>query len=253
MKKIIILFVLVFALGSSASFAAEKIVVFAAASVTDMMDEIMAGYNKANGTDIVGSYAASGVLSRQIDAGAPAAIFISADQKWMDELDKKGLLEKDTRKDYLGNSLVLVASAKSDLKYDFSGKVTLSSLLGAKGKFAIGDPEYVPAGNYAKNALTKLGQWSSLEPSLVLMDNVRVVLTHVGMGSAMMGVVYGSDAAASKDVKILSEFPADSYPAIRYPIAIIAKNKSADVQKFYDYLMTPEVKTIIKKHGFSAL
>lgn len=250
MKRV---FTAIFMLAAAVSFAADQIVIYAASSVTDMMDEIMAAYNKDNGTNIVGSYAASGTLARQIGAGSPAAIFISADPKWMDELEKKDLIDDKSRKDYLGNKLVLVANIKSKLSYDFKAENTLDGLLKKGERFTIGDPQYVPAGKYAQQALVKLGQWDKLLPHLVLADNVRVALMYVERDEAVLGAVYGSDAAASGKVKILSNFPDDSYAAIRYPIAIIKQNKNEEVEKFYKHLTSPEIKKTIEKYGFSPL
>jgi molybdate transport system substrate-binding protein len=250
MKRLFLTFLFII-IAFSAS-AAEKFIVFAAASVTDMMEEILKDYNKKNGTEITGSYAASGALARQIEQDAPAAIFISADPKWTDDLESKNFIDKASRKDYLGNILVLVAPLDSKLAYDFkSGKI--AALLKKDDKFAIGDPEYVPAGNYAKVSLTSLGQWADVEKSLVMAENVRVVLAFVARGEAALGAVYGSDASLSKDVKVLAEFPKGSYPEVSYPIAIVSKNKTAEVEKFYKYLLSDEVKLIIKKYGFSAL
>jgi molybdate transport system substrate-binding protein len=249
MKRLVLTFIFII-IAFSAS-AAEKFIVFAAASVTDMMEEILKDYNKKNGTEITGSYAASGALARQIEQDAPAAVFISADPKWTDELESKNLIDKASRKDYLGNILVLVAPLDSKLTYDFKGKI--AALLKKGDKFAIGDPEYVPAGNYAKVSLTALGQWADVEKSLVMAENVRVVLAFVARGEAALGAVYGSDASLSKDVKVLAEFPKGSYPEVSYPIAMVSKNKTAEVEKFYKYLLSDEVKPIIKKYGFSAL
>ncbi|MDR2401821.1 MAG: molybdate ABC transporter substrate-binding protein, partial [Deferribacteraceae bacterium] len=221
--------------------AAEKFVVFAAASVTDLMEEILKDYNKKNSTEILGSYAASGALARQIMDDAPAAIFISADPKWTNELVDKNLIDKSSLKDYLGNILVLIAPLDSKLTYDFKGEKKLSSLLKKDDKFAIGDPEYVPAGNYAKESLTALGQWAELEKSFVRAENVRVVLSFVARGEAALGAVYGSDASLSKDIKVLTEFPEGTYPKVSYPIAIIEKNKTAEVVKFYNYLLSDDV------------
>jgi molybdate transport system substrate-binding protein len=242
------LFVIIFAFSAA---AAEKIIVFAAASVTDMMEEILKDYNKKNNTEILGSYAASGALARQIMDDAPAAIFISADPKWTDELAAKNLIDKGSLKDYLGNILVLIAPLDSKLTYDFKGGKKLADLLKKGEKFAIGDPEYVPAGNYAKTSLTFIGQWNDLEKSFVRAENVRVVLSFVARGEAALGAVYGSDASLSKDVKVLAEFPEGSYPKVSYPIVMIEKNKTAEVQKFYNHLLSDAVKPIIKKYGFS--
>ncbi|MDR2105605.1 MAG: molybdate ABC transporter substrate-binding protein [Deferribacteraceae bacterium] len=243
--------VFIFVITAFTASAAEKFLVFAAASVTDLMEEILKEYNRANSTEIAGSYAASGALARQIMDDAPAAIFISADPKWTDELAAKNLIDKASLKDYLGNILVLIAPVDSKLSYDFASGKKLSSLLKKGDKFAIGDPEYVPAGSYAKASLTSLGQWADLEKSFVRAENVRVVLSFVSRGEAALGAVYGSDASLSKDVKVLAEFPAGSYPKVSYPIAIIAKNKTPEVEKFYKYLLSAEVKPIIKRYGFS--
>ena len=249
MKKLV--FTILVLLVSTAVFAAEKVTIYAAASTTDMLNEVIALYNKAGG-DVVPSYASSGSLARQIEQDAPAAIFVSANQEWMDYLEEKGFVEKTDRSDWLGNILVLVAPADSKSTFKFAGKKTLIKELG-KDKLSMGDPNHVPAGQYAKEAFEKLGLWKDLEPKVILADNVRVALMYVARGETPLGVVFGSDAVASKDIKVLDEFPADSYGTISYPIGFIKGKKTAEAEKFYMFLQTDEVKEIVKKYGFAPL
>ena len=234
------------------ALAAEKVTIYAAASTTDMLTELIDAYNKQGG-NAVGSFASSGVLARQIEAGAPADIFISANQEWMDYLAEKKLVADGTRKNWLGNTLVLIAPSDSKASYKFAKGAKLSGLI-AKEKLAIGDPNHVPAGTYAKQAMENLGIWSDIEKNIAAAENVRVVLTLVSRGEAPLGIVFGSDYVAAKDtVKLIDTVPADAFDTISYPIGIITKHDNAEVKKFYNFLMTDSAKAVINKYGFELL
>lgn len=249
MKQVLLTaFVLCFSIFNISAFAAEKVTVFAAASTTNLMDELISMYN-AEGGNVKGSYAGSGILAKQIESGAPAAIFISANQEWADYIDQQELTENGTRKNFLGNNLVLIGATDSKIKMDLSKKPDLSKILNG-GKLVIGAPESVPAGKYAKDAFMKLGMWDSLQKNIASVENVRVALSFVSRGEAPLGVVFGTDAAADKNVKVIAEFPGDTHDAINYPILIVKGKGSAEVKKFYDFLLGGEAKKVYKKYGF---
>lgn len=188
-----------------------KITVFAAASLTNAMQDIATQYQKEKHVDVVSSFASSSTLARQIEAGAPADLFISADQKWMDYAVDKKAIDTATRETLLGNSLVVVAP-KSSEQQDFTiNKETNWTTLLHGGRLAVGDPEHVPAGIYAKEALQKLGAWDTLSGKLAPAEDVRGALALVERNEAPLGIVYGSDAVASKGVKVVATFPEDTH------------------------------------------
>ncbi|AUU90004.1 MULTISPECIES: molybdate ABC transporter substrate-binding protein [Phytobacter] len=229
----------------------EKITVFAAASLTNAMQDIAAAYKKEKNVEVVSSFASSSTLARQIEAGAPADLFISADQKWMDYAVDKKSIDTGTRVTLLGNSLVVVApksSAQDDITVDAA---TDWATLLKGGRLAVGDPEHVPAGIYAKEALQKLGAWDKLSPSLAPAEDVRGALALVERSEAPLGIVYGSDAVASKGVKVVGTFPENSHQKVEYPMAITEGHKNATVSAFYDYLKTPEASAVFKRYGFT--
>jgi molybdate transport system substrate-binding protein len=238
-----------FALLSNSSAFAADINIFAAASMKGALDEIGAAYKAKTGNGIVATYAATGTLAKQIEAAAPADVFISADEQWMDELASKNLIKADTRKDIAGNTLVVVEGkdAKIDVKLD-----ALAAALG-DGKLALADVASVPAGKYAKAALDKLGQWSSVEKNVVMQDNVRGALALVAKGEAKLGVVYGSDVLAEPKVAVAATFPEESHAPIRYPAAVVAASQNADAANFAAFLSGDEAQAILKKDGFSAV
>lgn len=228
-----------------------KITVFAAASLTNAMQDIAQAYKKANRVEVVSSFASSSTLARQIEAGAPADLFISADQKWMDYAVDKKSIDKATRTTLLGNSLVVVAPKASDRSdITINAKTDWASLLQG-GRLAVGDPDHVPAGIYAKEALQKLGAWETLSPKLAPAEDVRGALALVERNEAPLGIVYGSDAVASKGVKVVGTFPEDSHKKVEYPLAIVDGHKNATVTAFYDYLKGPEASAIFKRYGFT--
>jgi molybdate transport system substrate-binding protein len=232
---------------------ADDVVVFAAASLKDSLDAINADWQKASGKHATISYAASSALAKQIEAAAPADVFISADLDWMDYLDKKSLIAPGTRHNLLGNVLVLIAPADSkaaavDIKQD----VPLAKLLNG-GKLAMADPNAVPAGKYGKAALTKLGVWDSLSTSVAAAENVRACLLLVARGEAPYGIVYKTDAAIEPKVRIVGTFPSDTVPPIIYPIGQVASSKNPDDVAFINYLSGPDATKQFEHYGFSVL
>jgi len=246
----LILALTLFAAGSAA--AADKITVFAAASLTDALNAIDASYTAKSGTAVATSFAASSTLARQIEAGAPAQIFLSADSKWMDYLDKKGLIEPGTRHDVLGNKLALIAPSDSpSATLSIDRTLDWQHFLGPEGHLAVGDPDHVPAGIYAKEALTNLGVWSLLSPRLARADDVRGALTLVERGEAPLGIVYVTDARVSTHVKIVGVFPEDSHSPIIYPFAIVKGASSPAVQAYFRFLNGAEARTVFNRYGFA--
>lgn len=242
--------ILVAGLGVQAQ-AAEKITVFAAASLTNALQDIATQYQKEKGVQVVSSFASSSTLARQIEQGAPADLFISADQQWMDYVISKQQMVDNTRYTLLGNELVLISAANSKInKVDISEKTEWTKLTG-DSRLAVGDPDHVPAGIYAKEALQKLGAWSTLEPKLARASDVRAAMALVEREEAPVGIVYGSDAVASKKVKVIGIFPASSHKPVEYPMAMVKGHENATVSGFYDYLKTPAAAAIFKKYGFT--
>ena len=228
-----------------------KITVFAAASLTSAMQDIAAVYKKEKNVDVVSSFASSSTLARQIEAGAPADLFISADQKWMDYAVDKKAVDAASRVTLLGNSLVVVApKASTQGEVSINKETNWTSLLKG-GRLAVGDPEHVPAGIYAKEALQKMGAWETLAPQLAPAEDVRGALALVARNEAPLGIVYGSDAVAEKGVKVVGTFPEDSHKKVEYPVAIIDGHKNATVSAFYDYLKGPQASAIFKRYGFT--
>ncbi|MEQ1961859.1 molybdate ABC transporter substrate-binding protein [Xenorhabdus khoisanae] len=234
-------------------WATDKVTVFAAASLTNALDDIAAQYKKEKQGDIVASYASSSTLARQIEQGAPADIFISADQQWMNYVSGKQLIAENTRHTLLGNQLVLIAPKESKLeKIDINKETKWKSLL-AGGRLAVGDPDHVPVGIYAKESLQYLKAWDMVNPLMARTNNVRSSMALVERAEAPLGIVYGSDAVASKKVKVVGVFPPESHKPVEYPIVIIKGHEKQAVRDFYDYLKTPEAAEIFKRYGFSPL
>ena len=228
-----------------------KVTVFAAASLTNAMQDIAKEYKKEKNVEVVSSFASSSTLARQIEAGAPADLFISADQKWMDYAAGKKSIDSASRTTLLGNSLVVVApKASAQGEININDKTDWTSLLKG-GRLAVGDPEHVPAGIYAKEALQKLGAWETLSPKLAPAEDVRGALALVERSEAPLGIVYGSVAVDSKWVKVVGTFPEDSHMKVEYPLAIVDGHKNATVSAFYDYLKGPEASAIFTRYGFT--
>lgn len=231
--------------------AAENITVFAAASLTNALQEIADQYQQGKEVKIVSSFASSSTLARQIEQGAPADLFISADQQWMDYAVQKKTIDEASRFTLLGNELVLVAPTESKPQpVAISASTDWKSLLKGQ-RLSVGDPDHVPAGIYAREALQKLGAWDSLSSQLAPGNSVRVALALVERNEAPYGIVYGSDAIASKKVTVVGTFPEKSHKPVEYPMAMVKDHNSATVTAFYNYLKGPEAAAIFKRYGFT--
>ena len=226
--------------------------VFAAASMKTALDAIATAWKAKTGKMIVISYGSSGTLAKQIEAGAPADLFISADQKWMDVLIKDGAIKPETRVNLLGNALVLVAPSVASVPMKIEKGFDLAGALG-DGKLAVCTVSSCPAGIYGKEALTKLGIWPAVEPKLAQADNVRAALLLVARGEAKYGIVYATDAKAEPKVKVVGTFPEDSHAPIVYPVAVIKESKSPDAAALEAFLRAPEAVTILEGQGFTML
>jgi len=235
-------------LASPLSVAAD-VTVFAAASLKEAMDDQAKQFNANTGNKVIVSYGASSALAKQIEAGAPADIFISADLDWMDYLDQKHLIAPKGRVDLLRNSLVLIAPSSSTAQLRIGPNFELAAALG-KEKLAMADPDSVPAGKYGKSALEKLGVWTSVEKQVVRAENVRAALALVSRGEAPFGIVYKTDALVDKGVRVVDTFPPDSHPPIIYPAAAVAEHKSPAAGPLLDYLRSAPARSIWEKYGF---
>ncbi len=231
--------------------AAENITVFAAASLTNALQDIATQYEKGKDVKIVSSFASSSTLARQIEQGAPADLFISADQQWMDYAVGKKAMDDSTRYTLLGNELVLIAPVASKPQpVSISKNTDWKSLLKGQ-RLAVGDPDHVPAGIYAKEALQNLGAWETLSPVMARANNVRAALALVERDETPYGIVYGSDAIASQKVTVVGIFPEESHKPVEYPMAVVKDHNKPDVSAFYRYLKGPEAAAIFKRYGFS--
>lgn len=237
--------------GKAAAAEPETLTVFAAASTTNAMNDIGKMFAEKGTAKYVPSYASSSTLAKQIEKGAPANVFVSADEPWMNYLDERKMVEPGTRFDLLGNKLVLIAPSDSKTtKVEIGPKFDLVKLLG-DGKLAVGDPDHVPAGKYAKAALQKLEIWSAVEGKLARAADVRGALTLVERGETPFGIVYSTDAAITPRVRVVGVFPEGSHPKIVYPVALIAGKATPAAKGFIEFLKTPAVKAVFEKYGFS--
>jgi molybdate transport system substrate-binding protein len=232
--------------------AQESITIFAAASMKNALDDANAAFTKATGVKVTASYAASSALAKQIEGGAPADVFISADLQWMDYVAQKNLIKPDSRVNLLGNKLVLIAPADSKLDKVTIAKPFDIAKLAGDGRIAVADVKAVPAGLYAKAALESLDGWTAAEPKLAMAENVRATLSFVARGETPIGIVYETDAKVEPKVKIVGVFPEGSHPVIVYPVAATAAAK-ADAGKYLTFLRGAESKAIFEKYGFSFL
>jgi molybdate transport system substrate-binding protein len=240
------------ALPQIAAAQQKSITIFAAASMKNALDDIDDAYSRQSGVKIVASYAASSALMKQIEQGAPADVFVSADLKWMDYGAERKLINTATRINLLGNRLVLIAPKDSKI-----GTVTIApgfdlAALAGSGRIAVGDVRAVPAGLYAKAALEKLGVWPAVEPKLAMAENVRAALVLVARGEAPLGIVYETDARVDPGVKIIGIFSEDSHPPIIYPVAMTAVAKP-DATAYLGFLRTAAAKAIFEHYGFTVL
>ena len=237
--------------GTAAAHAAE-VTVLAAASLTDALGKIDADFEKASGHKVKAAFGGSSALAKQLEKGAPADLFISADIPWMDYVVKANLMDTASRADLLGNHLVLVGPADSSETVTIDDKLDLAALLKG-GKLSVADTNAVPAGKYAKASLEKLGQWAKVEPHLAQAENVRAALALVERGEAPLGIVYRTDAMVAK-VKVLGTFPDDSHPPIVYPVALTVQGAKSDAAKAYlDYLKSDAAKAVFEQAGFVIL
>jgi len=230
----------------------EPLIVFAAASLTDVLQQAGDAYTRQSGVPVKFSFAASSALARQIESGARADVFLSADQEWMDYLQQRKLIKAETRSDLLANRLVLIAPRESQVSLKLEHGAPLLAALGARGRLSTGDPDVVPAGKYAKTALGNLGLWSEVESRLVRADNVRVALMYVARGEAPLGIVYATDAAIEPRVRIVDLFPDSSHPPITYPVAATA-SASPETRSFLDFLRGDAARAIFTKAGFTLI
>lgn len=232
--------------------AADKVVVFAAASLKNALDAVNAAWTADSGKTATISYAASSALARQIEEGAPADVFISADLDWMEYLSDKKLTKADTEVKLLGNRIVLIAPKDFPVTATVAPGFDLSGLLG-DGRLAMGDVKAVPAGKYGKAVLETLGVWASVESSVAQAENVRSALKLVSIGEAPLGIVYATDAAAEPGVKVVGTFPEDSHPPIVYPVALTASATIADAAAFLMFLQSTRAKELFEAQGFTFL
>jgi molybdate transport system substrate-binding protein len=230
----------------------QTITVFAAASMKNALDDVDAAFTKKSGIKTVVSYAASSALMKQIEQGAPADVFVSADLQWMDYGAQKKLIKNETRVNLLGNRLVLIAAKDSKIDNVTIGPGFDLAKLAGDGRIATGDVRAVPVGIYAKAALDKLGVWVSVEQKMAMADNVRAALVLVARGEAPLGIVYETDAKVEPGVNIVGVFPEDSHPPIIYPVAAIAGAKS-DAAPYLPFLRSQAAKSIFESYGFTFL
>ena len=230
--------------------AGEELVIFGAMSLTDSLTEVSQRFGTARNVKVYCNFAGSSTLQRQIEKGAPADVFISASPKQMDALQGDGLLYEGSRQDILTNRLVLVAPINSSLSMTDVGMLAQDSIR----RIAIGEPSSVPAGIYGREALTHLGVWDTVEPKLIPSTDVRSTLAYVGSGEVDVGIVYQTDAAISRKVRSIYQFPDSSHSPIVYPAAVLRDTgHKALAQAFLDYLQTAEVAAIFEKYGFSVV
>jgi molybdate transport system substrate-binding protein len=239
----------------SGAYAAEeelKVTVFAAASATNAINEVGQIFENKEKVKFITSFAAASTLAKQIEQGAPADIFISANTDWMDYLDAKKLLEPGSRFDLLSNSIVLIAPINSPVgQVDLKSGTDLVKYLG-DGLLSMGDPDHVPAGTYGMQALKSLGMWQGVENRIARANDVRAALALVERGETSLGIVYATDAKISDKVKVVGVFPRESHPPVVYPVALVAGRKSGASMKFIEILKSPEAKNIFTKYGFVA-
>jgi molybdate transport system substrate-binding protein len=238
--------------GAPARAQGSDVVVFAAASLKNALDDVAAQWRKESGNKVVISYAASSALAKQIEQGAPAQLFISADVDWMEYLAGKGLIRPGTRSNLLGNRIVLVAPKDAAKPIDIKRGFDLSAIIG-QGRLAVANVQFVPAGKYAKAALEALGIWSSVSSRLAQAENVRAALLLVSRGEAAAGIVYQTDAASDPNVTIIGVFPGDTHPRILYPIALTTNATSPAAEAFLAYVKSAKSKARFEAHGFTFL
>lgn len=234
----------------SAAADAAGVTVFAAASLKDALDEASRRFDVATGNRTTISYGASSALALQIEHGAPADIFASADADWMDYLQERKLIRTESRVNLLSNRLALISPAASAIRIGISPGFPLARVLGSD-RLAMADPDHVPAGKYGRAALESLGVWTSVAAKVARSENVRAALALVARGEAPLGIVYSSDALAERKVRIVDEFPVSSHPRIVYPAALTAASRSAAASRLLVFLRAPAARAVWLKHGFT--
>lgn len=241
-------------IGDVQARTAAPLTVFAASSLKEAVDDAASTYRKIHRTPVRIAYAGSPVLARQIAQGAPADVFISADEDWMDVLQRTGHIDARTRHDLLGNSLVLIAPARGGVHAPLPlTRPPLRQALGREGRLALALTASVPAGRYARAAFSSHGLWMTVAPRVVEVENVRMALQLVARGEAALGVVYATDAQAEPRVRVVARFPASSHPAIIYPVARIAASRHPEAAAFAAWLRSPAARVIFRRHGFVTL
>jgi molybdate transport system substrate-binding protein len=230
----------------------RDVLVFAAASLKNALDDNAAQWQRETGKKVVTSYAASNTLIKQIEQGAPADIFISADLDWMDYGQQKNLIKPDTRVNLLGNRIVLVAPKDSTVSVNIQPGFDLAALLNG-GRLAMGNVDAVPAGKYGKAALEKLGAWDGVKDKIAQAESVRAALLLVSRGEAPLGIVYQTDAASDPSVKVVGTFPESSHPPIIYPMALTKDSTNPDAEAFLNYLRSAAARPAFERQGFSVL
>jgi molybdate transport system substrate-binding protein len=232
--------------------APPSVTVFAAASLKNVLDDVGAAYTARTGGAVKFSYAASGAIARQVEQAAPADVYISADSEWMDYLQKRGLIVPASRRDLITNHLALIAPAKSTVRLQLSPNAPLAAALGPTGRLAVAGPD-VPAGRYARAALTALGMFDSVKDKLAPAENVRAALMFVARGECPLGIVYDTDAKIEPAVRIVALFPENSHPAIVYPVALVAASHNPQGPAFLQFAESPKAAAIFRKYGFLIL
>lgn len=235
---------------AAASDAGAPVVVFAAASLKNAMDNAFEDWRSETGHIAVASYSHAAALARQIEQDAPADLFISADLEWMDYLDERGLIDRSTRVNLLGNSLVLIVASDNPVQLKLAPGVNLAGAVG-DGRIAVCTIATCPGGRYAQAALTSLGIWDSVRPKLIDQETIRFALAMVARGEATMGIVYATDALIEPKVRIVDTFPADSHPPIVYPAAVTARSTNPAARALLAYLQSPAARAIFERHGFT--
>src|SRR6266849_1935628 len=238
--------------GGPASAQVKEPLVFAAASLKNALDEIAAQWQRESGKKVVISYAASNTLIKQIEQGAPADLFISADLDWMDYGQQNNLIDVQTRANLLSNRIVLVAPKDATFALNITRGLDLAPALKG-GRLAMANVDAVPAGKYGKAALEKLGAWDGVKDKIAQADNVRAALLLVSRGEAPLGIVYQTDAASDPTVKIIATFPEDSHPPITYPIALTKTSTNPDARAFLSYVRSPAARPAFARQGFTVL
>ncbi len=236
---------------SAAPRAEPPVTLFAAASTVNAVAAVARAYEAGGGGTVRTVFAASSTLARQIAQGAPADLYLSASTAWMDELEGRDAIEPGTRVDLLGNTLVLIAPKRRPIEIEIAPGFPLAGALGDR-RLAMGDPAHVPAGIYAKAALTKLGVWPEVSARVAYLGDVRGALAMVDRGEAAAGIVYASDVRGAARVQVVGRFPADSHPAIVYPLAVVAGRRRPEVMAFYEFLQTPQARSLLEAQGFTA-